>query len=61
MDDTLRAHYVAILINKKTVLILVLMDDTLRGNMLFSCATSLVLILVLMDDTLRESKLSLFR
>ena len=34
MDDTLRAHYVAILINKKTVLILVLMDDTLRESKL---------------------------
>ena len=45
--------------NKKTivvqVLILVLMEDTLRGLLLFSLVVlHLVLILVLMEDTLRE-------
>ena len=55
MEDTLRENsnisYVSII---RTVLILVLMEDTLRVQSFDTIEEAKVLILVLMEDTLRE-------
>ena len=57
MEDTLREE-VYLIQYGKAVLILVLMEDTLRDEQFFSYRLHLqVLILVLMEDTLREQRL----
>ena len=59
MEDTLRALIILIIILKYGVLILVLMEDTLRVKLTFMKYFKqyvFVLILVLMEDTLREVK-----
>ena len=58
MEDTLRGALVRVISPGWLVLILVLMEDTLRDNYKTSKATRVwVLILVLMEDTLREQRL----
>ena len=55
MEDTLRVFTIFVTLIRYRVLILVLMEDTLRGRMTTAKdQTVIVLILVLMEDTLRE-------
>ena len=54
MEDTLRVYCLCCHVKKRYVLILVLMEDTLREDMKASTKiAAIVLILVLMEDTLR--------
>ena len=57
MEDTLRGNLeFGAIVHEEKVLILVLMEDTLRDHLLVLVAIGLgVLILVLMEDTLRVS------
>ena len=59
MEDTLRENRNGVKSRFLVVLILVLMEDTLRASKLFALQIGGVLILVLMEDTLREYKESL--
>ena len=57
MEDTLRENPAPQAAPQTPfVLILVLMEDTLRVRVFIQVTTTKVLILVLMEDTLRESK-----
>ena len=57
MEDTLRVSDSTLKsVIETTVLILVLMEDTLREKMMIILSKT-VLILVLMEDTLREQRL----
>ena len=53
MEDTLRVRICSCMVDQHIVLILVLMEDTLRVNNYNYAAIQWVLILVLMEDTLR--------
>ena len=58
MEDTLRAELLSFLKGLLPVLILVLMEDTLRVKQYLLRLVAAVLILVLMEDTLRVATLT---